>query len=231
MSFRISAKNLGYLLLPDYCPRCFWIKAKMGFKTPFSIFPGIFSSLDAYQKRITNFHFDKHGSVPEWFWAKGEPIPVPHHSHFQFNDPETDILLTGVPDEILRMEDATLAIYDYKTAKFTGNQDSLMPIYVAQLNGYALIAEHIGLGTVSRLGLLYYEPQTDITEDDIDSLVQPQGYKMDFQAKGLAVEKELSLIPPLLQKARSIYDMPEPPQAKEGCKDCRLVDEMVGLLR
>jgi len=27
--FRISAKNLGELALPDFCPRCFWLKLNL----------------------------------------------------------------------------------------------------------------------------------------------------------------------------------------------------------
>ena len=42
---RISAKNLGKLALPDHCPRCFWLQLRIGFKLPFQVFPGIFSSL------------------------------------------------------------------------------------------------------------------------------------------------------------------------------------------
>ena len=47
MQLRISAKSLGELALPDFCPRCFWLKTKARGKLPFQIFPGIFSSIDA----------------------------------------------------------------------------------------------------------------------------------------------------------------------------------------
>ena len=51
---RISAKNLGELALPDFCPRCFWLKLKAHNRLPFQIFPGIFSSSDAYTKRVVH---------------------------------------------------------------------------------------------------------------------------------------------------------------------------------
>jgi len=47
---RISAKNLGELARPEFCPRCFWLRAHAK-RLPFQIFPGIFSSIDAYTKR------------------------------------------------------------------------------------------------------------------------------------------------------------------------------------
>ena len=49
---RISAKNLGELAKPDFCPRCFWLRTHAK-RLPYQIFPGIFSSIDAYTKRGT----------------------------------------------------------------------------------------------------------------------------------------------------------------------------------
>ena len=87
---RISAKNLGQLALPDYCPRCFWLKLKLQFKLPYQIFPGIFSSIDSYSKKITWSYYHKYGVVPPWFQPFGEfirPIPVPHfNKYFIFRD-------------------------------------------------------------------------------------------------------------------------------------------------
>lgn len=155
---RISAKNLGRLALPDFCPRCFWLATKAGYRLPYQIFPGIFSSIDSYSKKITNVHYDKHGKIPDWFSDFGElgqPIEPIHHSKFRLLDQATDILLTGVPDEIFRAKNGNLFIGDYKTAKHSDNQDSLLPVYRTQLNGYALIADHLGMGTVTSLGLMY----------------------------------------------------------------------------
>ena len=50
---RISAKNLGGLAKPDFYPRCFWLKSRAR-QLPFQIFPGIFSSIDAYTKRVVH---------------------------------------------------------------------------------------------------------------------------------------------------------------------------------
>jgi len=49
-NLKISAKNLGATALEDFCPRCYWIKLKMGNRLPFQSFPGIFSSIDSYTK-------------------------------------------------------------------------------------------------------------------------------------------------------------------------------------
>jgi hypothetical protein len=41
----ISAKNLGAVAMPDFCPRCFWITMHAE-GIPYQIFPGIFSSIE-----------------------------------------------------------------------------------------------------------------------------------------------------------------------------------------
>jgi len=50
---RIFPKTLSELTLPDFCPRCFWLKTKAR-QLPFQIFPGIFSSIDACTKRVAH---------------------------------------------------------------------------------------------------------------------------------------------------------------------------------
>ena len=60
----ISAKDLGKLNLPDFCPRCFWIERHVG--KPPAIFPGIFSSLDAVTKRSTSRSFLERNKIPGW---------------------------------------------------------------------------------------------------------------------------------------------------------------------
>ena len=47
---RISGKNLGALALPSFCPRCFWIKRHASDGVPYQVFPGIFSSIDAFSE-------------------------------------------------------------------------------------------------------------------------------------------------------------------------------------
>jgi hypothetical protein len=228
MSLRISAKNLGHLAMPDACPRCFWIQTHC--KLPYQIFPGIFSSIDSYSKKITNLHHAVHNRIPAWFDSLGDlgkPLPAPHWSRFSMLDQATGVTLTGVPDELLKAADGTVTILDYKTARFTGHQDSLLPIYQAQLNGYGRIAESLGMGQVRRLALIYYEPVTDITVDDVGSALCGDGFTMRFRANILPVERDDALVPSLLARAKAIHELPEPPVGREGCRDCGLLDAII----
>jgi len=225
---RISAKNLGSLALENSCPRCFWLKMRLENHLPYQIFPGIFSSIDSYSKKVTNLHYAKHGRIPVWFSDYGQPVKVPHHSKFRICDEETGILLTGVPDEILR-NDAGYTILDYKTAKFTENQDTLLPMYAAQLNAYSLIAEQTGMAPVIGLALVYYEPVTEIAE--IDTLICREGFGMGFTAHILPIQRDYDLVPSLLAKAKAITDMAMPPESRDGCKDCAAVETMTDCLK
>jgi hypothetical protein len=227
----ISAKDLGVLALPNFCPRCFWIRMHCANKLPFQIFPGIFSSIDSYTKKVTNVHFDRYSKLPSWLEELvelGKPVKVPHYSKFGVLDEEAEVLLRGTPDEILQKDDGSHVILDYKTAKFTKTQDSLLPLYEVQLNAYAHIAARCGFDPISGLALVYMEPQTDLTQDQLDSLVKEKGFLMAFEGHVLEVALEPDkVIPPLLKEVRAIHDLESPPPGNQGCRDCQLLEGLI----
>ena len=231
---RISAKNLGQLLLPDYCPRCFYIKLKLGNALPWSIFPGIFSSIDSYSKKITWAYYAKYGKLPKWFAPWGEfvkPIKVLHHNKFFIVDEKTNIRLTGVPDDIFLMEDGRYFIVDYKTAKYTKNQDSLSGMYRVQLNAYAYIFEKLEMGKVGGLGLVYYEPCGEAPVDDVEAVLQKDGFVMPFQAHLKKVDENADrVIPALLRIVRGLMDSEVVPEGRVGCEDCEKWVEVVRMV-
>ena len=229
---RISGKHLGEFALPEFCPRCAWLKLKTHNRLPYQIFPGIFSSIDAYTKRVVHSWIDRNGGLPGWM-AELEPISgyidPPHHSRFQAKMPEYGILLTGAPDGILTLTDGTLAIIDYKTARYTANQDELLPMYAVQLNSYALIAERLGFGEVTRLALIYAEPVTDVAAAQ-SGIHSPDGFSLSFAVSVHPVDLNTGRIFPLLKRARSLFDLPVPPPRRPGCQDCARLDALVALL-
>jgi hypothetical protein len=231
--FRISVKNLGKLALSDFCPRCFWLKLHAR-QLPFQIFPGIFSSIDAYTKRVVHAWIDRNGGAPVWLNGLGEVtgyVDPPHHSRFTMEVPEHNILLTGAPDGILNLADDSIAIIDYKTARYTGRQDQLMPMYVVQLNGYAVIAEHLRFGPVSKLALIYAEPVTDEQTASQPEIHTDDGFTMPFSVSVHPVEMKHEQLPPLYHKAREIYELPVAPEGREGCEDCKRLENLMLLAR
>jgi hypothetical protein len=225
----ISAKNLGALAMPGFCPRCFWIQMHTkGF--PYQIFPGIFSSIDAYGKRIVHGCFDRQQGAPFWLGQLGDIEGYrnpPHYSKFSILDRDTGIVLRGTPDGILAMRDGSFLIIDYKTAKFTAHQDELFPMYATQLNSYAVIGEQCGFRPVSGLALIYTEPVTDDAAAAMDRNLTGAGFAMEFTTHILPVELAPHTIPELLAKVRDIYDRERAPQSRADCDDCTLLQNLI----
>lgn len=223
---QISAKTLGACALPDSCPRCLWIKLKLGNRLPFQVFPSIFAHIDSYCKNIVHSSFDKYKKTPVWLRELGEfkgYINVPHFSKFNIMDEKYNIKLTGAPDDVLLRPNNLCTIIDYKTAKITETQDRLFPMYAVQLNVYYLIATQLGLCQVKDLALVYAEP---VSEHGI-SAHQKDGFIMNFKSKIVPVNINVSIVQSLLWKIREIYDMKNVPSGRKGCKDCLRLNGLI----
>ena len=211
----ISAKDLGQLALSDFCPRCFWLERHLG-KSP-SIFPGIFSTLDAVTKRNTHHSFARQNKPPKWLDLP-QAVAVVEESTFFKLPVEYNWILTGQPDDIFELENKSYQIVDYKTAKFTGRQDELLPMYEIQLNAYAYLAEKYGFTPVSGLALVYFQPREDLEEDE--------NFTLSFDIYQLKVKLDMMRVPKLLAKAREIVEQSEPPESAADCKGiCRWLGE------
>lgn len=230
---RISAKTLGGMAMPDFCPRCFWLKLHAG-SLPFQVFPGIFSSIDSYTKKIIQCYFDGHDCFPSWLNELGELtgyMEPPHYSRFKVVDPGSGATLWGTPDGIFIRKDGTHVIIDYKTARYTENQDKLMPMYEVQLNAYADIGEKSGIvKPVSGLALVYMEPVTHEVAATDGANHRHDGFAMGFSARVHRIELKPNVIPELMHRANEIYQLVRPPDGVPGCKDCESLDNLVGLI-
>jgi hypothetical protein len=199
---------------------------------PFQIFPGIFSSIDSYGKKLVHGWFDRHHAAPPWLAPLGEIsgyVNPPHYSRFSILDPATNVILRGTPDGILVMDDGSHLIVDYKTAKFTTHQDELFPMYEVQLNAYAMIGEQKGISPISGLALIYTEPVTDDDTANKDSFQNESGFLMEFSAHIRPVDLGREMVPPLLAKVREICDLSKPPASVAGCKNCELLSDLLRL--
>ena len=230
----ISVKNLASLAMPGTCERCFWIKVRTCFKTPWSIFPGVFGDLDSYSKKVTEAWMKKHpGTLPPWLTALSlgdgiEQLPCPHWSKFSFTH-SSGITVRGTPDERLLLKDGTVVILDYKTAKFSpGKMDTLLPLYETQLTGYAWLTKKMENRETSSARLMYYSPPDNtyaITDRDIEEI----GFRMTFTGNSVPVGIDMDAFESLILRAQDIAAMPEPPNSC-GCKDCDLLRQIQDML-
>lgn len=229
---RVSGKNLGSLALAEHCPRCFWIQRLATNGLPFQIFPGIFSSIDSFTKKVVHQWFDATGA-PRWLGSLGPLtgyVEPPHFSKFQVRDATTGVLLTGAPDAIFTKADGSLVIADYKTAKFTDSQDALLAMYEVQLTAYAYIASKLGWAPISAIALIYAEPMTDLNDAAPGNAARDTGFFMPFKATVKPLPLDIGRVEPLLERFRRLVELKTPPPGRPGCKDCQRVDGMVALM-
>ena len=225
----ISATDLGYYAFSRFCPLCAWVRQHVK-PLPFQSFPGIFSTIDRYNKLIVSGHFERQNSLPLWLEQLGEAdscVNPPHWSSFKVLDGRSGVMIRGEADGIFRMRDGSYTIVDYKTSKYSPAQRGVFRAYEVQLNAYAYIGERLGLSPVGRLALVYMEPVTDEETARDPRLVDEKGFSMGFEATVVNVRlRPEELIPPLLRKAREVGDMDRPPTGLTGCKDCEAVDSL-----
>ena len=234
MALTISATVLGELAQPGLCPRCFWTKLKSR-RLPYQQFPGIFSSIDRYVKRVTHAHFEQVGNLPAWFPQVGDVVTleqVPHYTRFRVTDPKSGVTLRGEPDDVLRLVGDTYHIVDYKTARLTSNAEGMYPRYEAQLNAYAYIGNRTVFSPVSGLSLIYLEPDTDVEGDPSLLARSREEFLLGFSPKLRSVEmKPDSFVEALLLTAREIDKQDAPPAGRSSCKECQAVQDLVELTR
>lgn len=228
---RVSGKDLGVLELTDHCPRCFWVQRRAPAGLPFQIFPGIFSSIDSFTRKVVHQWFDAYGA-PKWLGGLGPLVGYekpPHFSTFQVRDPKSGVLLTGSPDAIFRKADGSIVIGDYKTAKYTDAQDALLPMYRVQLNAYAYIAEKLGY-RIDSIALIYAEPITSEEYAHPDLSGHEDGFRMRFQAIVKPLKLETEIVEPLLLRFRILVERETAHVGRKGCKDCQKLDGLNQLL-
>ena len=213
---RVSAKALGELALPNFCPKCFQLK-KTAKTLPFQSFPSIFNDLDGCTKKFVHGWFDKYKCLPTWLNELGPITGYIEPPSWRELFVEMDgIILSGSPDGVFIQDE--LLVVDYKTAKFTGHQDELFPIYEVQLNAYAYLLEKCGKGKVGNMALIYMEPNQDV----IDSM---RGFRVELTAHVLKVERKIGLVEELVKKASEIVYAAKV-IGREKCKECRAVEKI-----
>jgi RecB family exonuclease len=171
--------------------------------------------------------------MPKWFeqfGLNGTPHPPPHYSWFKIA--QGSLFLSGAPDEILQTPEGRLIIIDYKTARFK-TDDPLRPLYEAQLNVYARIAERLSPpreiypNIVDTLGLMYYDP---LTEEINPDKISPQGFLMEFHAHWVPLKRRDAWIDELLARAEEILSKPKPPEGAADCKTCKAYHSIAAAL-
>jgi hypothetical protein len=232
---RLSSKTIGELAMPNFCPRCFWIRIKLGNRVPFRTPPpGIFSSIDSYTKRYFERLVDS-GKLGEFVaeLSNASHIIKKRIPDFKHEYSGGTVFLTGVPDAIFGNKESSYTIVDYKTARFTDAQRSLLPLYEVQVRAYATMAKAAGLKPLSSLLLIYLEPLTgdeDIVEV-MDDKAPPSGkLNLKLQPFVHSISQNESQVIRLLETADRILNLADPPDSYEGCLNCSALKNLKELV-
>jgi hypothetical protein len=160
MEYQLSPSDLTFLY--DGCKHCFVLKVKHGIPQPSIPIPGVFSAIANLQK---NYYSGRRTeefcpALPPGLVTLGEQrvrsAPV------TFGDTESACRLAGRFDIVARLDDGSYAILDFKTGN---SSEQKADMYGRQLHAYAIALENpaentLGLSPVSRLGLLYFSPDS-----------------------------------------------------------------------
>jgi CRISPR/Cas system-associated exonuclease Cas4 (RecB family) len=228
----ISATNLAAFTIAKFCPKCAWYLMKMGNEVPFrKSFPGLMGDLDRLEKDVVSTVIAETGESPEWlepFADAGPPLDIWQVAYYHT---ETSIEFVGRPDAVLPLNDDSYGVIDYKTAKFRGKDDAYWPSYPTQVNAYAFLLERQEEDySVSRGAIVYFEVQSDLHGDSLLKIVTPSGIRPEFRVKVVDVEiNPEEIIPPLLERARKLFDREAPPKGRSGCEDCELLASLMEL--
>jgi hypothetical protein len=237
---RINARDLGQVLLDNFCERCFWFTRKFPLSQnhPFaSPMPGIVSQADTYIKRVVNTHLQRTGSLPSWLIdALKNSFPdldfrsvrFVNTVGWQFSLFEARCVLAGEADAIWEFPDEGWFIADYKMASITQTQKRLLPLYQAQLNAYAYLAQQLQKKAVIGLALIYFEPEHNVQAvNDLDLLQRTKGQMMlGFRCTVVPVNLHpTNWVEELCRRVFSILSLTTPPTGKEGCQGCQVLLE------
>ncbi len=92
------------------------------------------------------------------------------------------------------------------------------PLYQVQLNCYAYLAQKYWFKPVTKLSLVYCQPNEDLDND--------QNFKLGFKSYPIEVALNLNIVPELLLMARNVLNQSELPQARHNCKGiCRWMEK------
>jgi CRISPR/Cas system-associated exonuclease Cas4 (RecB family) len=164
MTYKLSPRRVNLFM---ECERCFWLRVNQGVKRPTGPFPSLPGGMDDMIKT----YFDKFRSrgeqPPELDEAEVDAIPLQDTDFLakarkwqtepKYHDEANDVLLRGGVDDLLRREDGSIIVLDYKTRGYPP-KDEVPDYYARQVNLYNLILRENGYDTADHGLLLYYYP-------------------------------------------------------------------------
>jgi hypothetical protein len=208
----LSAADLATLW--EECPRCFYLSAVRAFPRPPE--PGAPPPIDARLKsgcegrRTETLAPGVPAGVFEIAerWLESRPLDV------HLPDAVRQCVVRGTLDTLVRLDDGGWAIVEVRSAAWTPEP---LAFAARRLVGHAWALEHpapgvFGVGPVTRLGLLVFEPEKFAGEAGLGSLTGGMRW--------IEVPRDDAALFGLLAEVLSVLDRPEPPGGAPLCGWC-----------
>jgi CRISPR/Cas system-associated exonuclease Cas4 (RecB family) len=212
-NWKISPSDLTFLW--DECPRCFYLKVRHNFRRPGLPFPKIFTKIDLLMKDIYLGESTQKISpllppgktIMGGRWVTSAPIMT--------SDGEYGAYIQGIFDTVVQFEDGSYGVVDFKTSEA---REEHIEFYGRQLTAYAYALTHpapgkLHLSPVSKLGLLYFEPQA-LAEDPT------KGLSLSGPARWVEIPLDEARFLEFMGRVLALLSLPEPPAANPECSFC-----------
>jgi len=213
-AWKLSPSDFAFLW--EECKRCFYLKTVMGFQRPRPIMPRIFHVIDSQMKVC--FEQTRTEDI-----AVGIPGGVIAHgdewvesNRITRKGGSSTCYLRGKFDTVVRFDDGTYGVVDFKTSEAKANQ---VPRYARQLHAYAYALENPaprkrGLSPVTRLGLLVFEPAR--FSHDGDGKASLAG-----NLTWLEIPRDAAAFLQFIDDVLSVLERHAPPDGTPSCEWCQ----------
>ncbi|MEN3045853.1 MAG: PD-(D/E)XK nuclease family protein [Candidatus Hydrothermales bacterium] len=193
------------------CPRCFYLEVRMKIKRPVEYFPGIPALLDKIFKEITQELKEK--DLPFYFKKYGIKGKLKSIKLQEKEIQNTNLILRGVPDEIIESEEKKLIALDYKTSsKFPENLP--LPVQI-QLDSYHLLFKLNSYEAEEKGYVFYFVPYYSKLEKRIRWRAKLYSHKINYRR----LHKFIFEIDRLLRED-------EIPKQSKSCPYCNYVENV-----
>jgi len=216
-NFSLNPSDFAFLW--EECARCFYLKVVDNIRRPKVQMPRIFSTIDAAMKEFYGGKptRDITPLLPAGVIGAGAervrsfPLSVPGHS--------STCTIRGRPDTILRFDEGSYGIVDFKTSETRTQHKQL---YGRQLHAYAVALEnaapgHLALSPVARLGLVVFEPSAFSSGSD-------ETARLTGSVKWTEIPRDDGGFWRFLGQVLDILERASPPDAPPSCKWCTYRD-------
>lgn len=217
MEYKLSPSDLTFLY--DGCKHCFVLKVKHGIFQPSIPIPAVFTVISELQKnyysemRTEKFCPDLPPGIVTYGEKRVKSGPV------KLEGCKSTCYISGRFDIVATLDNGSYAVIDFKT----GNPaDQKTKMYSRQLHAYALALENpaegaFGLKPISKLGLLYFSP-------DSCELISPTRQALQGNLDWIEIPRDDESFRSFLQEIVKLLDGPLPPSDPDNCNWCAFIE-------